>query len=113
MLPLGRAKAYDRLEWEAIEFTRVSSTSSIEDAELSGTLRSLNVGFDPGETLHLSPQQRDELVRAINKNLQLQYWVAERLAFWKGASRAVLDNVQDQDVIQSYMLKEVSALKQP
>jgi hypothetical protein len=75
---------------------RLGGIYGVELTKLRGVLGNLNVSFDPGETLHLAPEQRDELLCAVNTDLQLQHWLEVRLAFWKGASKAALDNVQNQ-----------------
>jgi hypothetical protein len=67
LLPLNRAKVYDRLEFEATQYVVVANASDIEGTKFVGVLRSLNVKFDPGETLHLTAAHRDDLVQAVNQ----------------------------------------------
>jgi len=113
LLPLDRAKVYDRLEREAVEYLHIDSIADVENTEFQAVLRGLNVNFASGEKLHLTSAQRDELVRAVNKHAQMQYWDDMRLAFWKGASEAVLHGVQKPDEVVRYMNREISAVQKP
>lgn len=113
LLPLTRAKVYDRLEREAVEYLRIDGLLDVESTQYSAALRSLNVNLVAGETLHLTAVQRDELVRAVNTHLQMLYWDDQRLAFWKGASIAVLNDVQSPDEVFAYMARENNTVTKP
>ncbi len=113
LLPLDRAKVYDRLEREASEYMHIDSLTDVEGGEFRAILRSLNVNFVPGENLQLTTSQRDELVLALNKHAQMLYWDDLRLGLWKGASEAVLHNVVKPEEVFPYMSKETSAIPKP
>ena len=81
--------------------------------ELQGVFRGLDVDFDPSKTLHLTPDQCGELVRAVNKTIQLQYWLLARLAMCKGVSKAMLYSVQDPNMVFRYATKGTSAIQAP
>jgi hypothetical protein len=113
LLPKQQAQIYNRLDFEAAEAIRIEGLNDVNSLSLGGVLRTLKIDLRPGSTVRLTPAQRDEFVRATTQFLELDHWYALRLAFWQGASEAVLHNVTSIQQMMSYVQKASAQVLEP
>jgi hypothetical protein len=112
VLPHDETETFGRVSYQAEQSMKAAdvqiSTLVAEDAVTSR----LGVTLAPGETLQLTPEERDELMRAIALRLEATGLVSLQDARWEGSSEAVLHHVRSLDEMTPYLERAVAALPQ-
>ncbi len=101
--------------WDAIDSFNVSTTKSFDGREEALKVafefsERKGVAFAPGITLHLSPEDRDELMRAYARLVE-ETWMLERDdAYWQGACEAILHGAKSPDDLSAFEGRAVAAM---
>jgi hypothetical protein len=101
LIPDNLAEIYDRRGFEATSLeTAVQNIMTNES-----TIETLEARFhgrvEGGATLKLTPQERDELVLALSRNIAVASGVAYAAIGWQAAAEAVAHNVQSRAEIDA------------
>ena len=101
LIPDNLAEVYDRQAFEAGSMERavqniLTNRSAIEALEARVHGRVLG-----GATLKLSPEERDELVLALSRNIAASSGVIYAAIVWQAAAEAVAHNVQSRAEIDA------------
>ena len=100
----GRVNAYAELAETAVEARTAGRVA--ENAVVSR----LGLTLAHGATLHMTPEERDELMRVVAFHMEATRQLSTADAIWEGSSDAVLHHVRSPDEMGPYIARAVAAL---
>jgi hypothetical protein len=113
LLPENLAEVFDRVNNEGEQWNNLIQASVAALQRLTSFTERVGSPLDTGQTIHLTLAQRDDAASLIGDLLvqdeQYRVW----LAYWQGASQAVLGGVQNRDQMTGYILRASVASRQP
>ena len=109
LLPENLAEVFDRVDNEAGHAYDLVQPDVTAQKRLTSFRDRVGSALDTGETIRLTPAQRDDAAGIFDsllvEDLQYQTW----LSVWKGASQSVLDGVQTREGMDSYIASRWTA----
>ena len=113
LLPENLAEVFDRVDNEGAQWNNLIHDSVAALQRLTSFTERVGSPLDTGGTIHLTLAQRDDAASLIDDLLvqdeQYRVW----LAYWQGASQAVLAGVQSRDQMPDYIRRASAASRQP
>jgi hypothetical protein len=107
LVPLLRheqARIYTRLDFEAEQELKAEDEATLRYNDLGAFIDSHQVPGGPRYLLRLSVGDRNVVTQKLHSYIMAQSVVLTRLAFWKGASEAVVHGVSTEDEMMHYLL---------
>ncbi|MDE1176601.1 MAG: hypothetical protein PW789_08325 [Edaphobacter sp.] len=106
LVPLLRheqARIYTRLDFEAEQELKAEDEATLRYNDLLATLDSRQAPGGQRYQLRLSATDRDLAAQKLRGYMAAQSVVLNRLAFWKGASEAIVHEVRTEDEMMPYI----------
>jgi hypothetical protein len=107
LVPLLRheqARIYTRLDFEAEQELKAEDEATLRYNDLGAVIDSHQVSNGARYQLRLSVADRDLAAQKLHSYIMAQSVVLTRLAFWKGASEAIVHGVKNEDEMMPYMI---------
>ncbi len=93
----GRISTYAKMAERIVELLQSGAVAE------NSVLNRLGLALTPGTTVRITPQDRDELMRAIATHLERYRQLSNEDATWQGASEAVLHGATSIDGFSPYI----------
>jgi hypothetical protein len=103
LLPETLAEVFDRVDLQAEQFRLAADRNNATGRELANFALKTGTTIEPGATLHLTPDQRDELRATLAADIGEARGAISWVASWEGASKAVLDGKTTRGDMDAYM----------
>lgn len=108
LVPLLRheqARIYTRLDFEAEQELKAEDEATLRYNDLGAILDSHQVSGGDRYQLRLSAADRDRAAQKLHSYIMAQSVVLTRLAFWRGASEALVHGVRTEDEMMPYLFE--------
>jgi hypothetical protein len=105
LLKHEQARIYTRLDFEAEQELKAEDEATLRYNDLGAVIDSHQVPGGDRYQLRLSAASRDLAAQKLHRYIMAQSVVLTRLAFWKGASEAVVHGVKTEDEMMPYLLE--------
>ncbi|HZQ42335.1 MAG TPA: hypothetical protein VFA99_03745 [Acidobacteriaceae bacterium] len=109
VLPREEIEVFGRISTYAQTAEKASDIRQTGDVAENAVLSRLGLTLDPSTTVRVTPQDRDELMRAIATHLGGYRQLAIADAAWQGASEAVLHGARSIDDFSPYIARAQAA----
>jgi hypothetical protein len=103
LLKHEQARIYTRLDFEAEQELKAEDEATLRYNDLGAFIESHQVPGGSHYLLHLSASDRNLVTRKLHSYIMAQSVVLTRLAFWKGASQAIVHQVRTEDEMMPYL----------
>jgi hypothetical protein len=110
VLPREEVETFGRVSDYAVEAQKAVDLRNDGLVAENAVLSRLGLTRTPGATLRMTPEERDELMRAVALHLEGYRQLAAADAVWEGGSDAVLHNVRSPDEMAPYIGRATAAL---
>jgi hypothetical protein len=104
VLPNREIEGWDRVDFEAQRAELENSDEVKASEELRAVADRLGVSIDPGASVRVTPEERDELMRAFASHYEKmrQFMIGD--AYWQGASDAAAHGASSVDQMEPYIV---------
>jgi hypothetical protein len=109
VLPNQEVEVWDRVDFLAQRAMREGDEWDKASDHLHAVADRLGISVDPGATVHVTPEERDELMRTLALTYEkIQNFISE-LVYWQGASDAMAHGAS-LDQMWPYMRRALAAM---
>ena len=110
VLPNQEVEVWDRVDFFAQEDFRAVNDLTKAGEDFSAIADRLGVSVAPGATVRVTPEERDELMRALALDYERMRQFMGAVADWQGASDAAAHGASTVDQMQAYIVRAQAAI---
>ena len=110
VLPNQEVEGWDRVDAQAQMTERMNDDRNKAGEDFRAVADRLGVSVAPGATVRVTPEERDELMRALALFYEKNQDLMAAVASWQGASDAAVHGASTVDQVQPYIDRAMAAI---